>query len=234
MKSSPTLPIKTEITGPVVTQSTSMYMLPKIGCSTVIIIHTYLQGSWHLRGVDVCAEMTVVVYSSHTQQITWEDFGLKLYIRKGSLPVGMEQCIINIKASLAGQYKFPENSHLVSALFWLRCETVHSFAKQITLEIEHCARFESNTNPQLSFVKAFCSQKQLPYTFKELGGDFTSHSSYGIIELNSFSGNGVILKGSNNKLYRSRLFYLEVERNTFEIHFVVTCNTKTHLTVSLK
>ena len=186
-----------------------------------------------MRGVDVCGETTMVVYSSHTQLITWEDFGLKLHIRTGSLPVGIEQCIINIKASLTGQYEFPEDCLLVSAVFWLRCDKVHSFAKQIALEIEHCAKFDSNTNVELSFVKAICSQKQLPYTFKRVGGDFSNHSSYGVIALNSFSGVGVTLKGSKNKVYYSSLFYLKKECNTFEIHFVVFCNTLAQSRVSL-
>ena len=186
-----------------------------------------------MRGVEVCGETTMVVYSTHTQQISWEDFGLKVLIRKGSLPVGMEQCMINIKASLTGQYEFPEDYDPVSVIIWLRCEAVHSFAKQITLEIEHCAKVESNSNQQLSFVKAFCSQKQLPYSFKQLpGGEFNSESSYGVIELNSFSGIGITKKGSVSILYHSKLYYLQKDYNTFEVHFVVTRNIRAHLTVS--
>ena len=175
----------------------------------------------------------MVVYSSHTQEITWEGFGLKLHIRKGSLPAGMEQCILQIKASLAGQYEFPENSHLVSAIFWLRCETVHEFTKPITVEIQHCAKSENVANLKLNFVRAICSQKQLPYIFKQLpGGNFTSRSSYGVIELNSFSGVGITQEGSEDREYRSRLFYLKQETICHEIHFVVTWNIAAHLTVS--
>ena len=185
--------------------------------------------TWNLRGVEVCGEMTVVVYSSHDQQITWPGYGLRLNIPKGCLPAGMEQCTINIKASLAGQYEFPENSHLISAVFWLRCEPVCKFAKPISVEIQHCAKLE---NLNLSFVRAICSQKQLPYTFKQLpGGTFTSHSSYGVIELNNFSGVGVDQKGVAEREYRSKLFYLNQHS---EIHFVVTCNTEAHLTVSTR
>ena len=139
--------------------------------------------TWNLRGVEVCGEMTVVVYSSHAQQITWEGFGLKLHIQEGSLPEGMEKTSIQIRASWAGQYEFPENSHLVSAIFWLRCENVREFMKPITVEIQHCAKSENITNLNLSFVRAVCSQKQLPYTFKQLPrGNFTSHSSWTTLE----------------------------------------------------
>ena len=187
--------------------------------------------TWNLRGVEVCGEMTVVVYSTHEQQITWPGYGLRLHIPKGCLPAGMEQCTINIKASLAGQYEFPENSHLVSAIFWLCCEDVNKFTRPITVEIQHCAKLQNVTNLKLSFVRAVCSQKQLPYTFKQLSeGNFTNHSSYGIIELNSFSGVGVTQEGSEDREYCSQLFYLG--QPNCKIHFVVTWNIEAHLTVS--
>ena len=190
--------------------------------------------TWNLRGVEVCGEMTVVVYSSHAQQITWEGFGLKLHIQEGSLPAGMNKVEVNIKASLAGQYEFPENSHLVSAIFWLRCEDVHEFMKPITVEIQHCAKSENVTNLNLSFVRAVCSQKQLPYTFKQLPrGNFTSHSSYGVIELNSFSGVGITQEGSEDREYCSQLFYLG-QPSLCKIHFVISWNLEAHLTVSRK
>jgi hypothetical protein len=112
---------------------------------------------------------------------------------------------------------------------------VQKFAKPITVEIQHCAKSENANNLKLSFVRTVCSQKQLPYTFKELpGGNFTSHSSYGVIELNNFSGVGVTQDGSEDRKYCSRLFYMhsshEVPVNR-EIHFVVTWNEETHLTV---
>ena len=189
--------------------------------------------TWNLRGVEVHGEKTIVIYSSHALLFTWEGFGLKLHIQEGSLPAGMEQCILQIKASLAGQYEFPENSHLVSAIFWLRCETVYKFTKPITVEIQHCAKSENIRN--LKFIRAVCSQKQLPYTFKQLPeGNFTSNSSYGVIELNRFSGVGVTQEGSKDREYCSRLFYMPLTRKvpTQEIHFVISWNTEAHLTVS--
>ena len=189
--------------------------------------------TWNLCGVEVCGEMTVVVYSSHYQQVTWPGYGLRLHIPKGSLPAGMEQCTINIKASLAGQYEFPENSYLVSAVFWFHCDDVHEFIRPITVEMQHCAIKLG----KLTFVRAVCSQKQLPYTFKQLlGGYFTSHSSYnGVIELNSFSGVGITQEGSEDREYCSRIFYMHSSQEVSvdcEIHFVVAWNTETHLTVS--
>ena len=187
--------------------------------------------TWDLRGVEVCGEMTVVVNSSHAQQIEWKGFGLKLTVHEGSLPVDVQECVITIKASLTGQYEFLESSHLVSAVFWLRCEPVCKFTKPITVEIQHCVRSENVGNLNLKFVRAICSQKQLPYTFKQLRGNFTSHSSYGVIELNSFSGLAITQEWSEDREYCSQLFYLG-KPNLCRIHFVVTWNLEAHLTVS--
>ena len=187
--------------------------------------------AWDLRGVEVCGEITVVVHSSGAQQITWQGFGLKLHIEKGSLPAGIHQCTLTIKASLAGQYEFPDNSYLVSAIFWLRCEPMCKFTKPVTVEMQHCARSENVANLKLKFVRAVCSQKQLPYTFKELGGYFTSHSSYGVVEMCGFSGLAITQEGSEEREYCSQLFYLG-RPSSCNIHFVVTWNVEAHLTVS--
>ena len=180
------------------------------------------------RGAEVCGETSIVV-TNNPQSFIWEGFGLKLHIPKGCLPVDMPQCIIHIQASLAGQYEFPENSHLVSAVFWLRCEPRCKFIEALTLELDHCAKLEDIDLQKLHFVRALCSQKHLPYAFEKLGGNF--NSSGGAIELNSFSGVAITQEGSEEREYCAMLFYLIIQHQLL-IHFVVTWNTKTHLKVS--
>ena len=174
-----------------------------------------------------------MVVTNHPQSYAWAGYGLKLHIPEGCLPAGTEQCTINIKASLAGQYEFPENSYLVSAVFWFHCEI--KFTKKITLEVNHCA--ESVDCSKLTFVRAVCSQGQLPYTFSILGGDFTVHSSYGAIELKTFCGIGAINQGSANRRYCGNLLYKEIKaaatRYVVEIYFIVLWDTEAHNNVSL-
>ena len=195
------------------------------------VVYTYHYTSTGFRGVEVCGETTVVV-TKDPQSFTWEGYGLKLHIPQGCLPAGVEQCTINIKASLAGQYEFPENTHLVSAVFWFHCEV--KFTKKITLEINHCA--ESNDCLELTFVRAVHNQEQLPYAFSVLGGDFTGHCSYGAIELKSFCGIGAVKKGSANRRYCANLLYKEIKADTaryiVEIYFIVLWDTKAHKNVS--
>ena len=80
------------------------------------------------------------------------------------------------------------NSKLLSAVYWV--SSPHKFEKPITVEIQHCAVLSSDKQcSKLTFVRTKCTQKELPYTFKELvGGVFSPHSSYGSLSLSQFCG----------------------------------------------
>ncbi len=62
-------------------------------CSLVNYIHI------DLRGVDVLARTTVIVTNS-PQTFHWVGYGFKLTIPQGSLPDGVDQCRLDIKASV--------------------------------------------------------------------------------------------------------------------------------------
>ena len=180
----------------------------------------------------MCAETTVLV-TRDAQSFIWENYGLKLHIPKGCLPADIDLCKIRIQASIAGQYEFPENSHLVSAVFWFQCEHRCVFTRPITLEMHHCAKSKSAS--RLRFVKASCRQKQLPYTFEEIivGGKFNRHNSYGVLDLESFSGIGTVQNGPEEREYCAMLFYLESQSIIrHRIDFVIVWDCKTHLNVS--
>ena len=187
-----------------------------------------------LRGVEVCAKTTVVVTNSK-QSFVWEGYGLKLHFQEGCLPEGIEECVITLQASIAGEYKFPENNSLVSAIFWLRPEPRCRFALPISMEIQHCAKQENTS--KLGFVKAFCTQQDLPYSFRRLSqsGRFyrsdSDNKSYGVLELNSFSAVGVTQESSEDREYAARVFYLS-QRISHEIHMVVTWDVEAHRSVS--
>ena len=186
---------------------------------------------WKLPGVEECAEKSVVVHCSQGQLVEWS--GLRLHIHEGSLPKDLHQCTIYIKASLAGDYEIPENSSLVSAVFWLRCEPQCTFTKPITVEIQHCSTKQNLS--RLKIVRAFCNQKQLPYKFKPLGGSFNTDTTYGAIEVISFSGVGVIEDNPVSKrLYYNQLFYLGCDghQHGHDIHIIFTWNTEAHINVS--
>ena len=180
----------------------------------------------------------MVVYSSQAQSFVWEGYGLKLSIPDSCLPAGVKNCIINIKASLNGEYEFPENCYLAGAVFWLRCETVRRFNTPITIEIQHCAKLEHD-GLKMEFVRATCRQKQLPYTFKSIGGTFSIRSSYGIVDVTSFSGFAPIIRAllygelkPSPRQYCSKLFYHNSHESHIDIHLAITWDDEAHLTVS--
>ena len=171
------------------------------------------------------------MHSSQGQLVEWN--GLKLRIHEGSLPEGLHQCTIYVKVSLAGDYEIPKNSGLVSAVFWLRSEPQCTFTKPITVEIQHCSTKQDLS--RLIIVRAFCSQKFLPYKFKPLGGRFNADTSYGEIEVNSFSGVGVIEEELvSHRLYYNQLFYCgnQDHQQGHDIHIIYTWNTEAHINVS--
>ncbi|XP_064401224.1 uncharacterized protein LOC135347256 isoform X2 [Halichondria panicea] len=183
---------------------------------------------FNLPGVEVVASTCVIVTNS-PQTFHWDGYGFKLTIPQGSLPAGVDQCRLDIKASVAGQYLFPNNLQLVSGVFWIRPLPSGRFQQQLTVEIQHCAKMTSST--KLSFVRAHCSQESLPYTFKHLEGcgSFTEHSSYGSLELSQFSG--LAVTGENvERVYTASLYYLGSELYSREIHFVVNWDNDIHNT----
>ena len=187
---------------------------------------------WKLPGVEECGQTSVVISSSQGQLVDWN--GLKMHINEGSLPEDIDQCTIYIKASLAGEYEIPKNSSLVSAVFWLRCEPQCTFTKPITVEIQHCSTKQDLS--RLKIVRAFCSQKHLPYNFKPLVGcRFNADTSYGAVEVNGFSGVGVVDESSiSERKYYSQLFYRSYlnHQQGHEIHIIFAWNTEPHINVS--
>ena len=188
-----------------------------------------------MPGVEECDETSVVMCSSQGQLIKWN--GLKLHIHAGSLPEGLQQCMIHIKASVAGEYEFPEGTSLVSAVYWLRCEPQCKFTKPITVEIQHCSAKQDRS--RLKIVRALCNQKELPYYFKPLGGGrFDANTAYGSIEVKGFSGFGATDESpSSERLYYNQLFFCsnfshQQMHNLVEIHIVFTWNTEAHINVS--
>ena len=56
------------------------------------------------------------------------------------------------------------------------------------MNIQHCAVIRSEEEcSKFRFIIAKCSQKELPYTFREKEGAFNPHTQYATIKLKQFS-----------------------------------------------
>ena len=151
----------------------------------------------------------------------WKGYGLRLHVPKDSLPPGMGECRINIRVSLSGQFQLPEGSDLLSPMFWISAPC--KFTKLVTLEIQHCAVTEDEAVlSNLSFVFTKCSQRDLPYRFRQLvGGVFTTNSTYGSIQLNHFSGVGVTGRKGTLRSYCAHLYHTKKEDYEWRFYFVI-------------
>ena len=184
-----------------------------------------------LRGVEV-VDRTNVIVTNAAQSFYWPGYGFKLYIPKNSLPAGVNQCTLLVTASSGGQYQLPDNMKLVSAIFWVSPKPICKFQQPLTVEIQHCAKMANTT--KLAFVRAVCSQENLPYTFKELDGhnSFSEHSSYGCLEVTHFSGIGISIEDDGDRVYIASLYYCKRDPRNIEIHFAITWDNDCHITVS--
>ena len=143
-----------------------------------------------------------------------------------------------IKVGLPDHLKIPENTTLVSAVYWLESEPKCEFCQQLTLEIQHSVK--PIYSPRLSFVQAEYFPIHLTYEFKVVEkGVFPSDSAYGCVQLNHFCLWGIVcnLAGltcgllSEVQQYRANLYYTNRGR---DIGFVITRNLEVHIQVSSK
>ena len=152
---------------------------------------------------------------------------MKIHIPQEALPVGLKQCELIIKVGISGQFALPQNTSLVSAVYWLHSENQCEFSKPLVLELQHCAT--SSKTSRLSFAR--CSHYSLPHNFEILEkGDF-SLDAYGRIQLRNFSLYTVLMNLIFGVKYHARVYYLWREENQRNIHFVITKDLEPHATV---
>ena len=135
-------------------------------------------------------------------KLKFEGYGFKLCVPKNSLPAEVSETQLSVQVSLSGPFQMPFNCELASAVYWV--SNPHKIIKPITVEIQHCAALSSSEQcSQLTFVHTKCTQKELPYIFKEkVGGVFTPNSSYGSLSLSHFCGIGIVISPPLQRSFR--------------------------------
>jgi len=181
----------------------------------------------------------------------WVNHGFKLHVPQDALPPEVKECRIHIKASLSGQFQFPEDMELVSGIYWIA--TSHNFTKPLTIEIQHCLSGTDHPS-SLMYITAKCTQEDLPYKFNTLnGGVFAPSCRYGSISLTHFSGVGIASRSqrhqsliqrlvhrrsqvesevSNVRSYCARLYYSSSGTLSWEVYFAIMWNLELHIAVS--
>ena len=184
-----------------------------------------------LRGVEVYRETVLEVVGNKPQKIEWPGYGFFIEIPNGAVPPGVTVSV-GVKVILAGQFKFPENRQLISAIYWVSSSV--EFLKEVAVSIQHCAIVRNEDQcSQFKFIIAKCSQNELPYTFREREGLFNSHTQYGTIKLKQFSLLGETAPDGTDTLCTAFMFYQQQMASplTVAFHFVVVRDLEPNLEV---
>ena len=185
-------------------------------------------------GIEVMGKTEITV-PDNGGTLEWKGYGLKLHVPEHScsLQANSEEYRIIIRASLSGAFKLPDDTKLLSPIFWMSVADGQKFLKPVTLEIQHCAsRHEIEDEDEdessladLSFISAesFAEVGHLPYIFKALeGGVFTDCSTYGSIQLTQLSGVGVAGCKATPCCYRAHVYRTNTGARDWRFYFAVT------------
>uniref|UniRef100_A0A1X7SQG8 Death domain-containing protein n=1 Tax=Amphimedon queenslandica TaxID=400682 RepID=A0A1X7SQG8_AMPQE len=142
--------------------------------------------------------------------MNWEKYGLRIGVQEGSL-LSSETVEAAVVALVGGQFEFPPNTVLVSAVYAVSLSK--PLLKRLKLEIQHCIDLTGQPDlaQYLKFAIAPVSTPSLPYQFKLVeGGEFSFNSGYGSIQRKKFclvcilgeewtngGGNGVLIASVN-------------------------------------
>ena len=134
----------------------------------------------HLSGVHIAGEKLYLIQGNKPQSLNWEGYGFSMQFPQDTL-LPEDSCEVVIHALVGGNFKFPEDTELVSAVFSI------SLAKKVNklfhIEIQHCVALSSEREAeQLQFV-ATDKDDHLQQIFHTVeGGQFFPSQRYGILE----------------------------------------------------
>ena len=118
--------------------------------------------------------------------MNWDEYGLRIGVQKDSL-LPSETVEVAVVALVGGQFQFPPNTVLVSAVYAVSLSK--PLLKQLKLEIQHCVDLTGQPDlaQYLKFAIAPVDIPSLPYQFSVIeGGEFSSNNRYGSIQRKKF------------------------------------------------
>ena len=137
--------------------------------------------SLDLSGVEVAETKIHQFQGDRSQLMNWEDYGIKIDVAEGSI-LEAETVEVGVKALVGGQFKFPENTVLVSAVYAVSISKL--LLKPLRIKMEHCVDLTGRPDlaKHLKFAIAPTDAPHLSYQFSLLEeGEFDSDSCYGSI-----------------------------------------------------
>ena len=139
-----------------------------------------------LSDVQVAEKKLFLVQGEKPQLINWEKYGLRIGVQEDTLSPS-DTVEIAVVALVGGQFVFPKNTVLVSAVYAVSVSK--PLLKPLRLEIEHCIdlRGRPGLTQFLKFAIAPMSTPSPPYQFSIVErGEFKPDSWYGSIQRKEF------------------------------------------------
>uniref|UniRef100_A0A1X7SY92 Uncharacterized protein n=1 Tax=Amphimedon queenslandica TaxID=400682 RepID=A0A1X7SY92_AMPQE len=129
-----------------------------------------------LSDVQVAEKKLFLIQGDKPQLMNWEKYGLRIGVQEDSL-LPSETVEVAVVALVGGQFQFPPNTVLVSAMYAVSLSK--PLLKPLQLEIQHCIDLTGRPDlgRYLKFAIAPVSTASLPYQFRLVeGGEFRTDS----------------------------------------------------------
>ena len=180
-----------------------------------------------LKGIEVCGETVLEITGSRHQEVSWDNYGFHISVPDGAVSSDVTVSLA-VKAIMSGQFQLPDDTHLVSSIYWVSASQV--FDKEVSVHFEHCGIINSEEEAfNYKFIVGRCSQKNLPYKFKIRDAVFSPQSHLGTINVRQFSFFAAIYRGlwSTSKCQYMSHCFIKNDANRpscWECVFLVTQN----------
>ena len=166
------------------------YIVPSMGkrytiIINIIFIYMYTDNLECLSDVNIASKKLFLIQGDRPQLLNWERYGLRIGVSGGSLS-STETAEVAVVALVGGQFVFPKNTVLVSAVYAVSIS--RPLLKALRLEMQHCVDLSRGVKTKyLKFAIAPVSTASLPYQFSIVdGGEFSEGKWYGSINREKF------------------------------------------------
>ena len=144
-----------------------------------------------LSDVHIAGKKLFLIQGDNPQLLNWEEYGLRIGVLEGTL-TSTETAEVAVVALVGGQFVFPKNTKVVSAIYAVTVSKL--LFKPLRLDLQHCVNLvQPSQTRHLKFAIALVNTPSLPYEFSPVeGGEFTANSYYGSIYRSKFCLVGIV------------------------------------------
>ena len=151
-----------------------------------------------LSDVHIAGKKLFLIHGDIPQLLNWEEFGLRIGVLEGTL-TSSETAEVAVVALVGGQFVFPKNTQVVSAIYAIAVSK--PLLQPLRLDLQHCVNLvRTSQTRHLKFAIAPVNTPNLPYEFSPVeGGEFTVNSYYGSIYRSKFCLVGIVAESGNGQ-----------------------------------